>query len=447
MNIHTASIGDIGRRFRRGLLSPETLVREQIGAIEKLNPSLGCFFTIRTETALAEARVAAENLAAGNDCGPLYGISYAVVDMIDVTGTPTTCGSQLRADRIAEHNADVVEALQRAGAVCLGKAAVFELGLGSPGTDAVYAPARNPHDTSRLAGATGGGAVVATGLAQFVLSPDTGGAVRGSAALCGVVGFKPSFGLISRRGIVPLANSLDHCGVIAPSVSDVAIVMDVLAVDSVHSHIESEPPSDVTSRLSIGLLCGMPGIQRPMRRAVENVATLLNDHGARIKMLEIDYLDQLFSAAQIIYATECFALYRQELLVQPHCIGSNTRARLIVGAFLDSDDYARALQLADRLTQRFNDEIMSGCDIVLSPAAAGIAPHFDASAYGNAGKSGAQTLPFNLTGHPAISVPCGTASGLPLGLQIIGRHGADGDLLKAAHAITQLQSSIQWTCQ
>jgi aspartyl-tRNA(Asn)/glutamyl-tRNA(Gln) amidotransferase subunit A len=435
----TISVRDLGRGFRDGSLSPESHTRGCLAAIEERNPLLHCFFRVTADIALAEARKAAAEFVAGIDRGPLQGIPYAIADVIDVAGVPTTCGSRLRANHVPDASADVVERLRAAGAVLLGKTATFEFALGGPGQDSLFPPARNPWDLARTAGAVGGGAVVAAGLAAFAIAPDTGGAVRGSASLCGVAGLKPTRGQVSCNGIFPVSSSLDHCGIIAGSADDISCVLAVVVQGgSAPSPHRSTSTLPAVHGLTIGVLSGQPGIQPSMEDALRQAASAFQAHGARIKSISIEYLDCLLTAAQVIYATECFAVHRDALRDHPELFGENTRHRLIVGAFLEPDDHTRARQTAKFLGRRFDDEVMSSCDILLSPAAAGPAPLLNASAYGVAGRSGAQTLPFNITGHPAIGVPCGRSDGLPIGLQIVGQRFGDAGLLLAAEAFTTM---------
>lgn len=433
------SLRELGRRFRDGSLSPEAHTRDCLAAIEQRNPTLGCFFRVTAKTALADARKMAADFAAGIDHGPLQGVPYAVADVIDVAGVPTTCGSRLMADHVAQTTADAVERLRSAGAVLLGKTATFEFAVGGPGEDSLFPPARNPHDLSRIAGAVGGGAAVAAGLAAFAIAPDTGGAVRGSAALCGVAGLKPTMNLVSCDGVFPAARSLDHVGIMANSTDDIALVLAALAQDD-----GAEPArrgASATGGLAVGVLSGPAGVHPAMEAALDRAGAAFAAMGARVSTITIDYLERLLTAGQVIYAAECFAIHRDALRRHPNHFGRNTRHRVIVGAFLDADDHARARHVADLLTRRFDDEVMSSCDILLSPAAAGPAPLLAASAYGVAGRSGAQTLPFNITGHPAISVPYGRADGLPLGVQLTGRRFDEASVLSAAEALTNINAT------
>lgn len=435
------SLRELGRHFRDGSLSPEAHTRHCLAAIDQRNPTLGCFFHVTVEMALAEARKAATEFAAGIDRGPLQGIPYGVADVIDVAGVPTTCGSRLMADHVPDTTAEAVERLRAAGAVLLGKTATFEFAIGGPGEDSLFPPARNPWNPSRAAGAVGGGCAVAAGLAAFAVAPDTGGAVRGSAALCGVAGLKPTIDCVSCAGVFPTAPSLDHVGIIAESADDIALVWPVMARDgeATSTRRSALPPTG----LAVGILSGLPGIQPAMEAALRRAASAFEAMGARIRPVTIEYLEGLLIASQVVYAAECFAIHRHTLRDRPARFGRNTRHRIIVGAFLDPDDYARARQAAERLTRRLDDEVMSSFNILLSPAAVGPAPPLGASAYGVAGRSGAQTLPFNITGHPAISIPCGYADGLPLGVQLTGRRFDEAGVLAAAAALTTINPIAQ----
>jgi aspartyl-tRNA(Asn)/glutamyl-tRNA(Gln) amidotransferase subunit A len=430
------SLHDLGRRFRDGSLAPGTVVQGCLARIAELDTSLGCFFQVMGEMAIADARKADTDFASRIDRGPLQGIPFAVADVIDVAGLPTTCGSRLTGNEVADTTAPVVQRLRDAGAILLGKISIFEFGVGSPGEDSRYPQTRNPHDQKRAAGATGAGAAVATGMVPFAIAPDTGGAARGSAALCGVAGLKPSIGLVSCQGIFPVARSLDHCGVIAQSAEDIAVILPILmeTANAPPSPHRSAPTADALRGLKVSVATEDSSTHAGMKSALARAATISADHGASLTVVSIDYLEQIFAAGQIILATECFAVHRRTLLEHPELYGRGTRHRMIVGAFLEPADYAKAQHTAERLAKRFDEEIMARCDVLLWPAANGPAPLIEDSPYGVAGRSGAYTLAFNVTGHPAISVPCGCSDGLPLGMQMVGQRLADVDLLFAARA-------------
>lgn len=196
--------------------------------------------------------------------------------------------------------------------------------------------------------------------------------------------------------------------------------------------------------LTVGILAAQPGLHPAMEAALGRAASAFEAAGARVRYVAIDYLERLLIAAQVIYAAECLAIHRDELRHHPDRFGRNTRHRVIVGAFLDAADERRARHIADLLRRRFDEEVMASCEILLCPAAAGPAPRLDASAYGMAGRSGAQTLPFNLTGHPAVSLPFGSVDGLPLGLQLVARHFNDAGLLAAADALVATNATNAW---
>jgi aspartyl-tRNA(Asn)/glutamyl-tRNA(Gln) amidotransferase subunit A len=434
----TVSLRELGVAFRNGSLSPEIHTRNCLDAIATANPRLGCFFSIMAGAALAEATKAAADFAAGIDRGPLQGIPYTVADVIDVDGFQTTCGSRLMADHVANTTADVVKRLRSSGAVLLGKSAVFEFGVGSPGADSLFPAARNPWNAARTAGAVGGGGAVAAGLCAFAIAPDTGGAVRGSAALCGTAGLKPTRNAVSCEGVFPAAPSLDHVGIIAASADDIGFVMPVVA-----QGYQPRPCTSDLDGLRVGVLSGLPAIHPAMEQALHRAASAFAALGAQTRQISISYLERLLVAGRVIYASECFAIHRDALRSDPDRFGRGTRHRIIMGAFLDRGDDAQARELADGLTRRFDDEVMSSCDILLSPAAAGPAGPLENSEYGAAGRSGAQTLLFNITGHPAISIPYNSCEGLPLGLQLAARRSDDGLLLAAAGALARVGSTSQ----
>jgi aspartyl-tRNA(Asn)/glutamyl-tRNA(Gln) amidotransferase subunit A len=430
MTARPPSIAELGRRFRDGSLRPSAWARSRLNAIARLNPKLRCIFRATSDLALAEAHAADRDLEQGIDRGFLHGIPYVVADVIDVAGEPTTCGSVSMADFIATRDATVITRLRACGAVLLGKSSIFEFALGSPVEDSEFPAARNPWDLSRIAGATGGGAAVITGLASFAITPDTGGAARASAALCGVAGFKPTFAAISCEGFHQAAPSLDHCGLIAGSASEISGAFNLLAEEKTKSLLLG------LKGLRVGVVSGMPGLHPDAVQAIVRAVQFLKECGVVVATIDSALLDEILPIAHTIYAKESFDLYRERLRRSPNKLGQATRDRLVAGIFVTTDVKKRAVQVAHDLTARVDKELFGKHDLLILPSAAGAAPVFQASPYGAVGRSGAQTLPFNLTGNPAASAPCGFSNGLPVGVQIAGRHGEDLTVLTAAEAIT-----------
>jgi aspartyl-tRNA(Asn)/glutamyl-tRNA(Gln) amidotransferase subunit A len=435
------SIRDIGRRFRDGSLSPLALVERLIARIAKHDKAIVSFHLVMEGAALAAAAKAEAELAAGRDRGPLHGIPYAVVDMIDVAGVPTRCGSRLTSGHIARESADVVNRFTQAGAVIVGKAATFEFATGGQGDGSLFPPTRNPWDLSRSPGANGAGAAIAAQFVPLAIGLDTGGAVRGSAALCGMVGLKPTFGLLSRQGVFPLSQSFDHVGLLAADVDGIAI--GLAAADS------RSPPPRVDGRsgyaspnltqgvrdLTIGVVAGLPDLDASVTSAIEAAAAVLGAMGARITAVRLECYDELLAMGHTIYAAECYEIHEKDLRERPQLYGRLARERILLGASVRGSDYQRAKEARQRLTAFIDRDLFSGCDLLLMPSSPTSAPKLDAARYGAAPRIGAMTLPFNVTGHPALSIRCGTSrDGLPFGMQIVAASFKEATILRAAKA-------------
>jgi aspartyl-tRNA(Asn)/glutamyl-tRNA(Gln) amidotransferase subunit A len=438
MTVERQSIAEFGRRFRDGSLTVSEWTQQCLNATARANAVLNFMFRVTDDLALSAAKTADRKLSSGVDLGPLHGIPYVVADVIDVAGVPTTCGSRSMADHVTSQSAAIVERLDALGAIMLGKASIFEFALGSPGDDSLFPPSLNPWDPSRIAGATGGAAAILAGLASFAITPDTGGAARGSAAVCGVVGLKPTFGAISCEGIHPAAASLDHCGLIALNAGDMALLSPLLIKgDGLSTH--DKLPID---GLSVGIVSGSQPLQSDMANALQSGASALQHAGAKIAPVPDTLLQEILPAAHTIYASESFAIYAGRMKAHPEQIGRNTRERLVAGAFITADMERGARTMARAITSRLDREIFADHDLLLLPAAAGPAPKLDLSPYGVVGRSGMQTLPFNVTGHPAVSVPVGLSNGLPLGIQIVGRRNQEQTVLSAAQALAHLSPKL-----
>lgn len=431
-----------GRRFRDGSLSPPALIQSLIAEIAALDTRLRSVTTLCRADALAEAARLERALAQGKDRGPLHGIPYLLTDVIDVAGLPTCCGSRLRRDRVAARDARVVERLRRAGAILLGKVATFEFATAPPEPDAPFAVARNPWDPERTAGPNGAGASVAAGFAPLALALDTGGAARSAAALCGVVGLKPSFGRISRRGMMRLADSLDHCGIVAATVEDLARATEALSgFDAADPGSAEEPVPDLGRALGLGVAGLRIGLVRDwlhrdpiapeVAEAVLTAAAVLERLGARVDEVVMGATELFPAAAHTIYLAEAFALHARDLAAHPELYGRPARERLMAGAFVRGADYVRAQEVRRELINRVDSTLFGRYDLLLAPVVAAPAPCVDAPA----GAPGGFTLPFNLTGHPALSLLCGFSDrGLPLAAQIVGRSFDEATMFRAAAA-------------
>ena len=448
------SIAEVGRSLRLGLLSSEQLTREALDRIAASDAAIHAFVAVDAENAMSAARAADLELRQGRDRGFMHGIPYAVKDIIDVAGLPTTCHSKLRLDHIAEADAEITARFRNAGAIMLGKLATYEFALGGPSFDLPFPPTRNPWNLDHIPGgsSSGSAAAVAAGFVRTAIGSCTAGSIRGPAAWCGTVGMKPTYGRVSRRGVFPLAWSLDHCGPLSRSVEDAAISLQVMA-----GHDPLDPSSadiavpDFRSGLEsgvAGLRLGVPRsffetssfLSRDARRAIETTLTLLRENGAHVEDISLPDYALFHSCNRVIMNAEAYTLHKASLQQRWPDFGEITLRRFVAGISITASEYLNALRLRRRLTAEV-DEVLARCDGLITAVSLATAPRFDASSP-QASAWPLQSSPFNLTGHPAMTVPVGLGTdGLPLAVQVIGRPFEEPMVFRVGRAI---ETSSGW---
>lgn len=447
MTAHTLSIAALGRGLRRGDFSAEEITRATLARMEAGDGAVHAFVRVEADAAVAAARQADGELRAGRDRGPLHGIPYGTKDVFDVAGLPTTCCSRLRLQHRAASDAAVTARLRAAGAVLVGKLATFEFALGGTSFDLPFPPARNPWNLDHVPGgsSSGSAAAVAAGFVRFATGTCTSGSIRGPAAWCGVVGLKPSFGRVSRRGVFPLSPTMDHCGPLAASVEDAAIALGAMAGhDPADPGSVDRPVPDFTRHLGDGV-AGMrigvpwhlfehsPALTPDTRDAIERTAALLSEAGASIHRAVLPQLERLLACSRIIMAAEAFAIHRTALARDPSAYGKAALRRFAVGAGIGAADYLDAQRLRGTLAAAV-DAVLGDHDALLTAISLGPAPSFASERSSTAWPL--QASPFNVSGHPAISVPVGLdRNGLPLAVQVVGRRFGEDGLLRLAHSI------------
>lgn len=445
------SVEEASRLLRSKRLSPVELVRSHVERIEQVDRQVRAYVTLVAEQAMADARRAEAAIMRGDYLGPLHGIPYALKDLFDTKGIRTTGQSRVMEHRVPRRDATAVKRLKDAGAIMLGKLAMYEFAIGGPATS-LFEPARNPWNLDHMTGgsSSGSGAAIAAGLCMVSLGSDTGGSIRGPAAHCGMVGFKPTYGLVSRHGVIPLSWSLDHCGPMARTVADAAVTLQVIAGHDEHDLTSIRAPvPDFEVDLGRGvrgLTVGVPrrlfddvsGTDAECLGLVEEALRVMAGLGAKVREVSIPLLRDAQAAVWPITCSERFAFHRRSLLARPQDYGESARMHLYMGALYTASDYILAQRVRASAVDQFV-KAMDGLDALVTPTAAKPPGMLDA------GKGLVVDLQklnftrfFNLTGAPAISVPCGfTKSGLPVGLQVAGKPQDDAKVLRIAHAYEQ----------
>ena len=452
-----ASIEQLAPLVAKKKVSPVELVEIFLSRIARLNPRLNAYLTVTADQARAQARHAEKELLKGRR-GPLHGIPISLKDNIWTRGVRTTAGSKILSDFIPERDATTVRRLRRAGGIVLGKTNLHEFAYGVTTNNPHFGPTRNPWDTERIPGGSSGGsaAAIAAGLCVASVGSDTGGSVRIPAALCGVVGLKPTFGRVSCYGVVPLSPSLDHVGPLTRTVADAAIMLGVIAGR------DPLDPATITAaaardlrrwrgRIS-HLRLGWPReyfwekLDDEVRRHVEAAARWFEREGARIEQISLPHLAESAETTTQIALAEARHFHQSAgyFPARSADYSEEVRKRLEMGADVRAVDYLRAFELRKLLQADFN-QAFAAVDAILAPTVPIAAPRIgeERIAIGFEEESVRNALlrlnrPANLTGLPALSVPCGfTGAGLPVGLQLIGQAGEEARLLRIASAYEQ----------
>lgn len=453
MDMSFLTIAELGRAYDRGETSPVAATKALLDRIEKHDGALHSFIRVTPEAALADAERAEREMASGVRRGRLHGIPYALKDIIETAGIPTTGHSKIRQDYVPEEDAEVARRLKSAGAVLLGKLATWEFSHGGPSFDLPWPPARNPWNPDYLPGgsSSGAGAAVAAGFVPFAIGTDTGGSVRGPAAFCGLAGLKPSYGRVSRRGVFSNTFTMDHCGPLTRSAEDVAAVMGVIAgYDPDDPSTEDVPVPDYAAELGggirglrIGLVEGWhqsTGAHPELAGAIDAALRVLEGLGARIEPVKLSGLREYTDCKSIISAVEHFAIHAEEFRTRPQDFGRIFRNRVLPGAIIRGEDYVQALRWRTVLA-REQAAALKRVDAFVTAGALGVADRAnpEAAAADRFAFGLSITQPFSISGVPALTIPCGftRAEELPLSLQIAAGPMQDATVLRIAHAYQQ----------
>ena len=447
-DLYYLSIAEASRWIASKELSPVDLTRAYLERIDSLDTKLHAYITVTADLAMSQARAAEKEITSQGPRSPMHGIPFALKDIYDTAGIATTGHSQLTRDRVPEANAACTERLLDAGGILLGKLATHEYATGGPSYDLPWPPANNPWLLDRFPGgsSSGAGAAVAAGLAPGAMGSDTGGSVRLPAAYCGLAGIKPTFGRVSKRGVLPLSWSLDNCGPLTWTVEDCAIMLQIIAgYDPLDSSSANYPVPDYRAGLEEGISGMRVGLVRHFYErdaiaepsvidAMNAAVDVLQNLGAEVVEVELPSLDLFQACNRIITMAEAFAIHEHSLIHRPEDYGAVTRYRILPGAMVSAADYLAALRQQRECVEQ-TLAVLNGVDVLLTATTFGPAPVQAAMrAEANFARP-PLTNPFNLTQLPAITICNGySEEGLPLAMQIAGRRFDEATCFKVARA-------------
>lgn len=436
--------------FARGKVTASALVEDSLARIAALDPKLNAFVLVDAEGARKAAKAIDRARKSGKKLGPLAGIPFALKDLYATAGLRTTAHSKLLIDNVPKHDSMVTAKLKAAGAILVGKLATHEFATGGPAYDLPFPPARNPWNTEHFTAgsSSGSGAAAAAGLVPLTMGSDTSGSIRGPAAFCGIAGFKPTYGVVSRSGVIPLANSLDHCGPMCWTVEDCALMMDAIA-----GHDPADPGSadrkwtPVSRNLGAGIKGMKIAVARhfhekeiecdpAIARSLDDALKVLTKLGAKLTDVSLPAHADWDACVRVILYAEAYAIHEHDLKTRPQDYAAITRARLMTGSLVSAADYLQALRWRRRLNTIYA-KTLAGFDALVTGCALTTAPKLDEMAkppyFSVRGKF--VMAPFSVAGAPSLSVCTGfSADGLPHSMQIAGLPFQDATVLRVGHA-------------
>lgn len=448
--MHYLTVAQLAAKVASRELSPVTLTESFLARIAALDNQLDAFITLTADLARQQARQAEQDIARGHYRGPLHGIPFALKDIYETAGIRTTACSKTLVNHVPVENATTVQRLLDAGAVLLGKLVTHEFASGGPSLDLPWPPARNPWNTAHFTGgsSSGAGAAVAAGFAPYALGTDTGGSIRIPSAYCGLAGIKPTYGRVSRRGVMPNSYTFDHCGPMAWTAEDCAMVLQVIA-----GHDPRDPASarqavpDFLTTLNAGvcgLRVGLPRhlwedeapVAREAQTAFDQALAVLRELGASMDAVRMRKRQQYNDVRSVISRSELLSIYDRDLRERPGDFGADFLARNLAACMYTAGDVVRAQRERRRMVAEI-EPLFAQVDVLLTPAPSP-APRLDSllgGGFADKWENPNLYVPFSLLGLPAMVVCTGyTDDGLPLSMQIVGRPFDEATVLRVGHA-------------
>lgn len=454
-SILSLSIVDISQALQQRIISPVELTKLLLEHIEKEDQKFNSYITVFYEEAINRAIALEKEMISGEIRGPLHGVPVAIKDVIFTQGKKTTMGSEIFREFIPAYNARVVDLLEEAGAIIVGKNNTHQFAYGPTGDRSYFGPVRNPHDLSKISGGSSSGSAVAvaTNLCYAALGTDTSGSIRIPSSFCGVVGMKPTFGRVSKHGVFPVSWLLDHVGPITKTVRDNALLLNIIAgyddQDPYSLHQHSEDFARKLGKEIKKAVVGIPkeyyfdNVDKDVRENVLNAIVLLEDLGAEIKEVDLPDHENILAAHQVILRTDAFAIHHENLLNYPDKWDDEVKERILLGEEIKAFEYAQAIQTRFQTINQF-DSIFEEIDVFISPTVPILPTNIE--------QREVEIYPgehiryplikltslANFIGFPSLSVNCGfSAQGLPIGLQIIGKRLDEATVYQFAYFIEQ----------
>jgi aspartyl-tRNA(Asn)/glutamyl-tRNA(Gln) amidotransferase subunit A len=453
-------VATLSNAFKRKQVSPAEVTRTLLEQIDRVNPELNAYITVMYEQAMESAVQAEREIAAGHWKGPLHGVPIGVKDLIYTKGVRTTMGSEIFKEHVPDFDATAVEKLTQAGAVMIGKLNTHEFAYGPTGDRSAFGAVKNPHHLSKISGgsSSGSGAAVSAALCYAALGTDTGGSIRIPSSCCGIVGMKPTFGRVSKYGVYPLSWTLDHVGPMTRTVLDNALLLNVLSGyderDPYSIKTDAEDFTRFIGQSIKGSVIGVPSsfyfdnVEEEVEQQVRHALKVFESLGAEIRVIDLPHIQQFSLAHQITIRSEAYAVHEAMLRDRSEQYDPEVRERLLTGMDEKAHAYVHAQQLRHVAVQEFK-QALNEADVIVTPTIPILPPDIgqrQVHIRGNKEHVRSALLrltgPTNLNGFPSISVPCGfSESGLPIGMQLIGKPFDEANLYRFAYAFEQ-ESSI-----